>query len=1522
LAVPNYVYNIEGTYQISLTVTGSNGCSYGYPINANVIVYSPKAHFSPDVTSGCPPLSVNFSDHSTGATSWQWSFGDGSTSTAQHPSHVYNSIGNYTVTLIVTNGTGCSDTLVYPTHIVAAAPTVNYVTPAPIYGCVPFSANFADASTSSAWLWDFGDGTVSNLANPNHTYTSEGTFVVSLTTWGLNGGCERTISNFQTIIIDQAHPGFTYTVSPCPPYLVTFTDTSLNTVGWNWSFGDGGNSTLQNPTHVYNNTGSYNITLTGTSPTGCNTDVSISGGVVISGLGAHPSIQVLDTVAPFDVIFHANTQLATWWSWDFGDGSSSSLQNPSHTYLTSGPFTISLTIGNDSCQFTFNYPPVTMGSTGGGSVVIGTDSLPPPPIQYHCAPYEVSFVAPFPSVSSIEWNFGDGTTSTSLNPVHVFADSGVFVVSAIVNHSGVIDTVFMNEWYYIVEPVTDFQITTVNTCTGVITTAATASSASSYLWNFGNGITFNSASANYTYPNIDASYMVSLNISDTNQCSSFISKSFTINTLSPITANVRRTCANDSVLFNAGNINYNSYLWDFGDGNTSSIKNPAHAYADSGSYNVMLIVTDILGCSDTFNLAYQIIVYNPIASFNYTTTTNCTTVVVILNNTSINYSGYHWMFSDNSSSNSINPVKTFSTPGYYSLGLAVSNNICVDTMWMNNAIYVSRPVADFTFSQSSVCLPVTVNYIDLSIDANTWEWDFGDGTTSVLQNPSHVFTSVPHNPVTLKIKDVNGCQKVITKPNIEITYADFIATSSGNCNPVTVTFADSSHNAISWHWDFGDGTTSTNPNEVHTYTSNGIYNVELVVESAEGCFDTLRIDSLVNVGQSHADFSADSVSGCVPLMAQFTDLSTNVVAWDWDFGDGGTSTNQNPNHIFTTPGNYSIRLITTNSYGCKDTIVKSQFINVKGSVPMFSLSTVSGCAPLFVDFNDLSQGAIAWEWQFGDGTSDTSQSADHIYQNSGNYVASLFTTDSTGCLSIFTYPVAVTVSGVPIASFSVTNTLGCTPFNIEIVDSGSVADSLIWNMGDGNVIYGSNPVYTYNQPGVYHLQLIAKNNGGCTDTINYPDPIVVKLTPVASYVSDIQNGCSPVPVSFSNTSTDLDSPTYYWDFGNGDTSTESNPIYNYLDEGVYSPTLIVTNTGGCADTIVYVDYLDIYDQLPPSATQLYRVSVVDNNHVKVNWRLNLQNDMDYYVVYRYNASTSQFDSIATVPQNVVAVSGAAPEYIDSGLNTLQYSYTYKVKAVDLCGHSLPLSALKAHSTMELSSNAGNMQVSLAWSPYMGCEISAYEIYRTELNSSVNQLIATVDTLTLGYLDTTAYCPQDFGYSIRARDICGDANFDSWSDTTHALPFSNLDSQQLFITRSTVVDDKFVLTEWGEVNYRPDLVERFNIYRSTDKINYELIASVPSIVHDYSDWDVNVDYNAYYYKVEIQNVCNTNTLEGNISSSILLNAIQTEVSNHLKWSKYVDWNTGVERYVIEKLNLAGQWEVIETVPGSTTEWEEE
>src|SRR5699024_519504 len=115
-----------------------------------------------------------------------------------------------------------------------------------------------------------------------------------------------------------------YTVSPCPPYAVTFRDSSFNGASWSWHFGDGGASTLQNPTHIYTNPGSYDITLVVTTPGGCTTTLQASGGVQFTGLGSFATMVVTDTVAPIDVQFHANTTNATWWHWDFGDGDSSS----------------------------------------------------------------------------------------------------------------------------------------------------------------------------------------------------------------------------------------------------------------------------------------------------------------------------------------------------------------------------------------------------------------------------------------------------------------------------------------------------------------------------------------------------------------------------------------------------------------------------------------------------------------------------------------------------------------------------------------------------------------------------------------------------------------------------------------------------------------------------------------------------------------------------------------------------------------------------------------------------------------------------------------------------------------------------------------------------------------------------------------------------------------------------------------------------------------------------------------------
>ncbi len=1519
---PTHVYDSVGYFVPSLTAVSPNGC---LNIASNAWYYvsavGPKAKYKTDVITGCNPLNVNFTNLSVGSISWLWDFGDGTISTSQHPLHTYLNQGTYFPKLIAYNSQGCTDTFSLNTPISVNTYVSNFISPAPIHGCAPYSLNLADASGSASVLWDFGDGTTSTLSNPYHTYSAAGIFVVSLTMWASNGGCEMKIPNFQTFIIDAGSPGFTYSVDPCPPYEVHFNDTSQNVSAWAWTFGDGGNGSGQNPVHFYNSPGYYSINLSVTTASGCLTTLTATNAVNITGLGASPSFFTADTMPSYNVQFHANSTLATWWLWSFGDGSSSSLENPTHIFTGNGPYSISLTIGNDSCQFQYNYPPVTMGSSGSDPVSIGNDSIPTPPIQYHCAPYTVNFVSPFPGTTSIVWDFGDGFTSANLNPEHTFSDSGTFVVSAIVTHVGIVDTVFMNEWYYITKPITDFNITTTNTCTGVIVDVSSPSVANTYLWDFGGGFNSTNAATSHIYPSVNASYVISLNSSDLNGCSAFVAKSFSVNVTNPILSSARRSCAGDSIYFSAGNTNFASYQWDFGDGSFSSLKNPYHAYSDSGLFIVSLNVIDINGCTINYPLAYQIEVFNPQAAFTFTTpASNCLVVYSYFNNLSSNSDAWLWSFGDGTTSIANSLYHYYTQLGYHDVTLTAFKNVCSSSVTISNALYVPNRSANFNYVQNESCLPVTINFQDLSVDAVAWRWDFGDGDTSVVQSPNHVFVKAPNGPITLTITDVNGCKVSITKPNIQVTDANFLPSITHGCNPATVVFADSSINPISWQWEFGDGTSSNLQNPIHTYTVDGFYNVQLVVESASGCFDTLHADTLISILTSKAMFSADSTIGCLPLMVNFKDSSLNAVNWNWDFGDGSSSTVINPSHIYSSPGLYTVKLIATNANGCSDTIVHSNYITVNGAVPQFTVSSISGCSPMSVTFFDQSVGAVSWVWNFGDGVIDSIQNPIHQYSDTGTFVVSLYGIDATGCSTLFTYPQPISASPSPKALFVKSDTLGCSPLIVSFNNTGTSADSLVWLMGDGAILYGNNPVHTYTNPGIYYVTLIAKNNGGCSDTLTDIAPIWVSQKPQSSFSASVHEGCDPLPVSFVNESSGLDNPTYVWYFGNGDISTETNPNYIYVGAGTYSPSLVITNQGGCVDSLSMASLITVYDQLPPPPTNIYRVSVVDNSHVKINWQLCLQHDMDYYIVYRYNSSTLNYDSIGLVSQSLFAVSGNVPEYLDAGLNTLLQSYEYKVGAVDKCGNRQPLIELKSHATIQLDAIPGFMNVKLHWSNYKGCDFGGYEIYRKEAGGSF-QFLSNVDSSVTNFNDTTAYCPSEFSYQIRALSICADARFDSWSDTVSVTPFSDIGKQLVDVTRSTVVNNLFVLTEWSAPAYRPDLVDRYNVYRSSDNINFNLIASVPKNVYDYSDYNVIVNTYNYYYKIEVQNVCSAADVLGREGSSILLKSIQSEVANSLKWTRYVDWDLGVEKYVIEKLNAYGVWEEVETVSGNVTEWEE-
>jgi PKD repeat protein len=318
----------------------------------------PVADFSGTPTSGCAPLSVAFTDASTGdVTSWNWNFGDTGTSTAQNPNHTYTAAGTYTVTLTAT-GPGGSDGETKTGYItVTEVPVANY-SGTPTSGGAPLTVNFTDLSTGgpASWSWDFGDTGTSSAQNPSHTYTAPGTYSVTLTASNACGSDIETRVDYITVTVPPPVADFTGTpTSGCAPLSVAFTDASTGDVtSWSWDFGDTGTSTGQNPNHTYAAAGTYTVTLTATGPGGSDgetkTDYITVYGPPVAAFSGSPTGGTAPLTVNFTDLSSGNP---TAWSWDFGDGvGASTQQNPSYTYNAIGLYTVTLTVtgacGGDS----------------------------------------------------------------------------------------------------------------------------------------------------------------------------------------------------------------------------------------------------------------------------------------------------------------------------------------------------------------------------------------------------------------------------------------------------------------------------------------------------------------------------------------------------------------------------------------------------------------------------------------------------------------------------------------------------------------------------------------------------------------------------------------------------------------------------------------------------------------------------------------------------------------------------------------------------------------------------------------------------------------------------------------------------------------------------------------------------------------------------------------------------------------------------------------------------------------------
>ncbi|WP_304020552.1 PKD domain-containing protein [Methanospirillum hungatei] len=566
------------------------------------------------------------------------------------------------------------------------------------------------------------------------------------------------------------------------------------------------------------------------------------------------------------------------------------------------------------------------------------------------------------------------------------------------------------------------------------------------------------------------------------------------------------------------------WTWDFGDGGSSVIKNPSHVYETPGTYTVKMTVGSMSGTYTVTKDNYITVTQSGgiVADFTATPTTGTAPLTVQFTDTSTGSpTMWAWDFGDGTTEGMLaNPSHTYQNAGTYTVKLTASSATGgSSTKIKEGYITVTQSggiVANFTATPTSGTAPLTVQFTDTSTGGPTmWSWDFGDGTTEgMLANPSHTYQNAGTYTVKLTASSATGGSSTkIREGYITVSSsgsgptAAFTVDKRSGPKPLTVQFTDQSTGGPTmWAWDFGDGGTSMVASPSYTYQEAGVYTVSLTASNTAGSDTKTEKDYISVTGDIPppvAMFEATPLSGSAPLTVQFTDLSIGPpTSYAWDFGDGGTSTEANPSHVYSAGGTYTVKLTVKNSGG-SHTMTRENYISVGGSgiVADFSGTPTSGTVPLTVQFTDLSTGGpTMWAWDFGDGGTSMVASPSYTYQNPGTYTVKLTASSQTGGTSTKVREGYITVSpsGGIIADFVGTPTSGNAPLTVQFSDRSQGGPTMwSWVFGDGGTALVANPVHVYQQPGKYTVSLTASNQASSNTAVK-ADYVTVSSGPVGS----------------------------------------------------------------------------------------------------------------------------------------------------------------------------------------------------------------------------------------------------------------------------------------------------------------------------------------------------------------------------------------------------------------------------------------
>jgi PKD repeat protein len=632
-----------------------------------------------------------------------------------------------------------------------------------------------------------------------------------------------------------------------------------------------------------------------------------------------------------------------------------------------------------------------------------------------------------------------------------------------------------------------------------------------------------------------------------------------------------------------------TYNWTLPNNNTTTGQTLTTGLA--GVYTLNL--TTMTGCPGP-TLTYTLMSFpKPNASFTPNQTSACSHTVAFTNTSNISSGSITstlWSFGDGNTSINNNTFNNYAGIGTFSVQLICSSNMgCKDTALLPVTIN-ALPTA--IFNANSACANSVTSFTNNSSVSSgsitSTNWSFGDGLTSIINQPSHQYANAGNYFVTLTITTNNNCINTITQPVTVNPIPNVVFTANNVCQGNSTNYINnstiSSGSISNYIWDYtSDGTPdNTNQNASNTFAASGTYTTQLMAISNLNCIQTFT--QVINVYPNPVvQFSSQAVCFGAPIVfTNSSSISSGLISsYTWSFGDAASSSIANTQHLYNSYGNYNVQLTAISNHNCSSTLSQTAIVHPK---PMVQFQSTTACLNQATQFNNQSSIAtgsiIKYRWDFENDNSvdDSTSNPSYIYGLAGINQCRLVAISNNNCSNQNIKPVLIHQN--PVALFSAPST--CMPNSTQFQNLSTSSDGLItnynWDFNGDNIIDNvqQNPTYNFAQTGNYGVKLEVQTQYGCSNSII--KSAYVNATPSVLFAAQHKIGCPSLCVNFVNNCSigSGNIITYQWIFGDiSSPDYTQNPTHCYAS-GNYNVTLKAVSDSGCVASSMLPNLVTVY----------------------------------------------------------------------------------------------------------------------------------------------------------------------------------------------------------------------------------------------------------------------------------------------------------------------------------------------------------